>query len=163
MLKEVKYRMAVKKIILSAMVLFFGIMAQAQIENPVKWTYTAKKISADTYELHITATIASKWHIYAQDIPEGGAVPTSFVFDKNPLLKTDGKVLEVGKMEKSYNKDFKMNLKYYSNKVDFVQKVKLKTAVSTIAKGKLTFMVCNDEKCLPPKDVTFAIKINPKG
>ena len=163
MLKEVKYRMAVKKIILSAIVLFFAIAVQAQIENPVKWTYTAKKISADTYELHITATISPKWHIYAQDIPEGGAVPTSFTFDKNPLLKTDGKVLEVGKMEKSYNKDFKMNLKYYSNKVDFVQKIKLKTAINTVAKGKLTFMVCNDEKCLPPKDVTFAIKINPKG
>lgn len=153
----------IRRITLSALVLFFALALQAQIENPVKWTYTAKKITTDTYELHMTATIASKWHIYAQDIPEGGAVPTSFSFDKNPLIKTDGKVTEVGKQEKSYNKDFKMVLKYYSNKVDFVQKIKLKTAISTVAKGKLTFMVCNDEKCLPPKDLTFAIKINPKG
>lgn len=162
MLKEVKYRMAVKKIILSAIVLFFAIAVQAQIENPVKWTYTAKKISADTYELHITATIASKWHVYAQDAGEG-PVPTSISFDKNPLIKLDGKTTEVGKLSKSYDKNFKSNLNYYSNKVDFVQKVKLKAAVNTVAKGKLTFMVCNDEKCLPPKDVTFAIKINPKG
>ena len=152
-----------KKIILSALVLFFAITVSAQIQDPVKWTYSAKKISADTYELHMTATVSGKWHIYSQDIPEGGAVPTSFIFDKNPLVKTDGKVAEIGKLEKVYDKNFKMNLKFYSNKVDFVQKVKLKTAINTVAKGKITFMVCNDEKCLPPKDVAFAIKINPKG
>ena len=152
-----------KKIILSALVLFFAITVSAQTQDPVKWTYSAKKISADTYELHMTATVSGKWHIYSQDIPEGGAVPTSFTFDKNPLVKTDGKVAEIGKLEKVYDKNFKMNLKFYSNKVDFVQKVKLKTAINTVAKGKITFMVCNDEKCLPPKDVAFAIKINPKG
>ena len=152
-----------KKIILSAVVLFFAIAAKAQIEKPVTWSYAAKKISADTYELHITATVSGKWHIYSQDIPEGGAVPTSFTFDKNPLIKTDGKVAEIGKLEKVYDKNFKMNLKFYSKKVDFVQKIKLKTPVSTIAKGKINFMVCNDEKCLPPSDVAFAIKINPKG
>ena len=152
-----------KKFITAAVLIFFATAANAQIEKPVTWTYSAKKITADTYELHMTATVSGKWHIYSQDIPEGGAVPTSFTFDKNPLIKTDGKVLEIGKLEKVYDKNFKMNLKFYSKKVDFVQKIKLKTPVSTVAKGKITFMVCNDEKCLPPTDVTFAIKINPKG
>jgi Disulphide bond corrector protein DsbC len=152
-----------KKIILSAIVLFFALAVEAQIENPVKWTFTAKKITADTYELHMTATITSKWHIYSQDIPDGGVIPTSFTFDKNPLIKTDGAVTEVGKMEKVYDKNFKMNLKFYSNKVDFVQKIKLKSNINTVTKGKINFMVCNDERCLPAKDVTFAIKINPKG
>ena len=152
-----------KKIITAAVLIFFATAANAQIEKPVTWAYAAKKISADSYELRMTATVSGKWHIYSQDIPEGGAVPTSFTFDKNPLIKTDGKVLEIGKLEKVYDKNFKMNLKFYSKKVDFVQKIKLKTPVSTVAKGKITFMVCNDEKCLPPTDVTFAIKINPKG
>jgi DsbC/DsbD-like thiol-disulfide interchange protein len=151
-----------KKIILSAVVLYFTLAVQAQIENPVKWTYTAKKITADTYELHITATIANKWHVYAQDAGEG-PVPTAIVFDKNPLIKLDGTIREDGKLLKQFDKNFKSTLKFYSTKVDFVQKIKLKTAINTVAKGKVTFMVCNDEKCLPPKDVTFAIKINPKG
>jgi hypothetical protein len=152
-----------KKIILSVVVLIITITSYAQIENPVTWSYTAKKISADTYELHMTANVAGKWHIYSQDIPEGGAVPTSFVLDKNPLIKADGKVAEIGKQEKVFDKNFNMNLKFYSKKVDFVQKVKVKTPIATVAKGKITYMVCNDEKCLPPKDVQFAIKINPKG
>ena len=152
-----------KKIILSLVVLFFVAVANAQIENPVIWTYSSKKISADTYELHMTATVSPKWHIYSQDIPEGGAVPTSIILDKNPLVKAEGKVAEIGKQEKVFDKNFNMNLKFYANKVDFVQKVKIKNLINTIAKGKITYMVCNDVKCLPPKDVPFAIKINPKG
>jgi hypothetical protein len=152
-----------KKLILSVVVLFFVVAANAQIENPVKWTYSAKKISADIYELHMTATMQSKWHIYSQDIKGDGPVPTSFSFDKNPLIKAEGVVSEVGKLQQEYNKDFKMNVKFYANKVDFVQKIKLKAAAATVAKGKVTYMVCDDKKCLPPKDVAFAIKINPKG
>jgi hypothetical protein len=152
-----------KKIILSLVVLFFVAAANAQIENPVTWTYTAKKISKDIYELHMTATMQSKWHIYSQDLKGDGPVPTSFSFDKNPLIKTDGAIAEVGKLQQEYNKDFQMNVKFYANKVDFVQKIKMKAAAATVAKGKVTYMVCDDKKCLPPKDVAFAIKINPKG
>jgi Disulphide bond corrector protein DsbC len=155
--------MKMKKIILAIVVMFFTAASYAQIENPVKWTYTAKKISADTYELHLTATLQPKWHIYSQDIKGDGPVPTSITLDKNPLVKTDGAVAEIGKVEQEYNKDFKLNLKFYSNKVDFVQKVKVKAGVATVAKGKVTFMVCDDKKCLPPKDLAFSIKINPKG
>lgn len=152
-----------KKLILSFLSVVFFATSFAQMENPVKWTYTAKKIKGDVYELHMTAILEPKWHIYSQDISGDGPVPTSFAFDKNPLVKADGKVAEMGKQEKEYDKNFGMTLKYYGNKVDFVQKIKLKAAVATIAKGKITYMVCNDKKCLPPKDVPFAIKIDPRS
>jgi Disulphide bond corrector protein DsbC len=152
-----------KKIILSLVILFFVAGANAQIENPVTWTYSSKKISKDIYELRMTATMQPKWHIYSQDIKGDGPIPTSFTFDKNPLIKAEGSVSEVGKLQQEYNKDFKMNVKFYANKVDFVQKVKLKAVAATVAKGKVSYMVCDDKKCLPPRDVAFAIKINPKG
>ncbi len=152
-----------KKLFLSVVVILMVVVVKAQIENPVKWAYSAKKVATGVYELHMTATLQPKWHIYSQDISGDGPVPTAFVFDKNPLVKTDGTVKEVGKLEKQFDKNFNMVLKFYGNKVDFVQKVKLKTPVSTLTKGKVTFMVCNDQKCLPPKDVSFSIKIDPKS
>ena len=136
--------------------------AHAQIENPVTWTYTAKKIKGDVYELHMTAALEGKWHIYSQDAGDG-PVPTSFEFSKNPLVKPDGKVTEVGKLDKEYDPNFKSTLRFYAGKVDFVQRIKLKSPVNTLAKGKITYMVCNDKKCLPPRDVDFSIKINPKS
>ncbi len=151
-----------KKIIISFVVLFFAFLnTKAQLENPVVWTYTAKKISPQKYELHMTANIQSNWHIYSQDAGEGPQ-PTSFSFSKNPLVKFEGKVAELGKLEKSFDPNFNSTLKFYNSKVDFVQKITLKSTASTIVKGTLTFMVCNDRKCLPPKDVPFSIKIQGK-
>ena len=152
-----------KKSLLSLLLFFFFAAAFAQMENPVKWIYNAKKIKGDVYELHITALLEPKWHIYSQDIKGDGPVPTSFAYDKNPLVKLDGKVAEIGKLQQEYDKNFGITLKYYANKVDFIQKIKLKAAVATLAKGKITYMVCNDKKCLPPKDVAFSIKIDPRS
>lgn len=130
----------------------------AQILNPTSWTYTAKKIADKTYEIHMTANLGAGWHLYAQDAGEGPE-PTSFSFTKNPLVKFDGKVKEIGKLTKEYDKNFNSVLKFYSNKVDFVQVVKLKTNAATLVKGAVTFMVCNDSKCLPPKTVAFSVKL----
>lgn len=152
----------IKKITLSfilALIVMAG--AFAQIENPVKWSYTAKKVSDKVYELQITATLEPGWHIYAQDAGEGPS-PTTFSFTKNPLVTTDGKVKEVGSLEKEYDKNFGSVLKFYNSKVTFVQKVKLRSNVATVVKGSVNYMVCNDRRCLPPKDVQFSIKIDGK-
>ncbi len=147
---------------LSVLILFFIISgAFAQIDNPVQWSWTAKKVADKTYELHMTANINGKWHIYAQEAGEGPE-PTTFSFTNNPLVKLEGKVKEIGKLEKSYDPNFKSTLKFYSEKVDFVQKVKLKSSVATVVKGTVIYMVCDDKKCLPPKEIPFSIKIEGK-
>ncbi len=147
--------------VLATLMLFFAGFVHAQINNPVLWSYSAKKIADKTYELHITATINGNWHLYAQDAGEGPE-PTTFKFTPNPLIKFDGKVKEIGKLEKSFNKNFNSVLKYYANKVDFVQKVKVKSSIATVVKGTVNFMVCNDRQCLPPRDVPFTINVGGK-
>lgn len=154
-------KMYMKKGLMGLLLLFFAVASHAQIKNPVTWSYTAKKTSDKTYELHMTASIEGNWHLYAQDAGEGPE-PTSFNFTKNPLLNFEGKVKEVGKMEKTYDKNFRSVLKYYDTKVVFVQKVKVKSPVQTVVKGTVTYMVCNDRQCLPPKDVPFNIVVGGK-
>ena len=147
---------------LSVLILFFTISsAFAQIDNPVQWSWTAKKVADRTYELHMTANINGKWHIYAQEAGEGPE-PTTFSFANNPLVKLEGKVKEIGKLEKSYDPNFKSTLKFYGEKVDFIQKVKLKSSVATVVKGTVIYMVCDDKKCLPPKEIPFSIKVEGK-
>lgn len=148
-----------KRNILFATILSLGfISCFAQIENPVAWSYSVKKLSEKKFELHMTAAIQAGWHVYSQDAGNGPE-PTSFVFSKNPLVKLDGKVLEIGKLEKAFDPNFNSTLRFFNNKVDFVQKATLKSLASTVVKGTLTFMVCNDRKCLPPRDIPFSIKI----
>jgi len=150
-----------KKIFLLILISITIGAVNAQILNPVHWVYSAKKIDAKTYEIHITALVDDKWHIYSQDAGDG-PVPTSFSFTTNPLLILDGKVKEVGTLEKIYDPNFKSELKYYEKQVDFVQKVKVRSAAATVIKGTVSFMVCNDRQCLPPKDIPFSIKLGGK-
>lgn len=126
--------------------------------NPVSWTFTAKKISADTYEVHMTATIQNGWHLYSQHQPEDAvAIPTTFTLAKNPLLEMTGKIKEIGKLEKFHDKELNLSANQYSRKVDFVQTVKLKGKIKTKLSGSVEYQTCDDKKCLPPKTVNFTV------
>lgn len=134
-------------------------LAMAQSSKQVQWAYTAKKISDKTYEVHMTASISGDFHLYAQDAGGDGPIPTSFTFVKNPLLLLDGKVKEIGKPVKKFESAWSHDVKYYEKNVDFVQVVKLKGNAKTNLAGKVEFMVCDDQKCLPPSDVEIKINI----
>lgn len=132
----------------------------AQVKNPVKWSFTSKKVSPSTYEVHLTATLDRGWHVYSQTTPDGGPVATVFSFSKNPLVALQGGVKEVGKLEQHHEELFGVDVKQFSNKVDFVQTITVKGKAKTALNGSVEFMVCNDHECLPPSSQTFSITLN---
>jgi thiol:disulfide interchange protein DsbD len=139
-------------------VLAFAVSSNAQ--NPISWSFSAKKVDDKTYEVHMTANIQPGWHLYSQNQPDDAiAIPTGFTINNNPLLKLDGKVKEMGTMEKFHDKKLDVSANQYSNKVDFVQVVKLKANAKTNVTGSVEFQTCNDEKCLPPKTVNFNVAL----
>ena len=110
--------------------------------------------------MQLEATIQPGWHLYSQSQPgKAIAQPTTFNFSKNPLVDLDGKVKEIGKLEKYKDKELEIEANQYSNKVTFVQKVKVKGKVKTNVSGKLEFQTCDDKKCLPPKTVNFSVAL----
>ena len=148
-----------KKTFLFILGIFIIHAAISQSNKQVQWTYNAKKVSDKTYEVHMIATINGDYHLYAQDVGGEGPIATSFTFAKNPLLQLDGKVKEVGKPIKKFESAWNHDVRYYEKNVDFVQVVKLKTDAKTNLSGKVEFMVCNEQKCLPPSDVEIKINI----
>lgn len=148
--------------------LFLGFFAMmlvsfsfAQRQNPVSWNYEAKKKSADTYEIVLTATVEHPWHIYSQNTGKGGPIPTTVAFKANPLVIQTGKVKEQGKLEKVFDKNFNTDVLYYSDKVLFVQTVKVKGGgrIKTNLSGTVEYMVCDDSQCLPPVKKSFDLKL----
>jgi hypothetical protein len=148
-----------KAFFLFVMAAAFSATAMAQIQDPVKWSYSAKKINASTYEVHLTASIDGGWHLYSQTTPDGGPVPTAITFTKNPLLTINGTPKEAGKLEQRHEELFGVDVKQFSNKVDFVQTVAVKGKVKTSLNGTIEFMTCNDRECLPPKSQKFSIAL----
>jgi thiol:disulfide interchange protein DsbD len=147
-----------KKIVFAALMLVGFSTLHTQVKNPVQWQFEAKKKGVD-YEIVLTATVDKPWHIYSQNTGKNGPVPTTFSFKKNPLVTISGKVIETGKLEKVYDKNFSTDVLFYSNKVVFVQLVKVKAGVKTNVSGTVEYMVCDDEQCLPPTKKAFDIKL----
>jgi hypothetical protein len=144
-----------KKVVLILFAAFLVSSSFAQILNPVKFNYSVVKKGKDTYEVHIKTILDPKWHIYSVNNPEGGAEATEVKVKEGTAI---GKTKEIGTMKTVYEKEFKVDQKFYETTVDFIQVVKVKPGTKNIS-GSISYMVCNDSRCLPPKEVEFKIKI----
>ncbi len=150
-----------KKILALTAALMLSLGAFAQIENPVKWAYAAKRTSATEATVYIKAAIEDGWHVYSQYVEEGGPIKTSFSFAPSKQYNLVGKTVEPKAVVK-FDKQFKMNIGFFEKEVLFEQKVRLKSATAATVKGKLEFMVCNDRKCLPPDEIAFTVPVPAK-
>ena len=150
-----------KRILYTTLLLIIGSSAMAQMLDPVKWTYTSKKIADKTYEVHITAAVQNTWHLYSQNQPADAInQPTEILFKKNPLINFTGAVKEVGKMQLFKDEKLKISANQYAGKVDFIQIVKLKSNSKTSVVGSVEYQTCDDKKCLPPKKIDFSVALN---
>lgn len=139
---------------------FFALVNSsfAQIHDPVKWSTSIQKISETEYDLIVTATIEAKWHLYSQNVPADGPIPTSFSFKTSPDFKLIGKTTEE-KGVSSYDPIFEMQIKYFENKATFKQRIKVLSDKSFKIAGTVEFMVCDDASCLPPTEIDLAFLI----
>ena len=138
--------------------LFFYGFGQSQILEPVKWTTSVEKVSSKEYVLIATATIEPHWHLYSQNVPDDGPVPTVFTFENDGNFLKKGNTLE-GKGLTVNDPVFEMQIKYFENKTTFRQSVRLKSEPPFAIKGSVEFMVCDDTRCLPPTEVELEFTI----
>ena len=137
----------------------FFVQLNAQIYDPVKWSFSWNKVSDTEADLIFTAKIQDGWYTYSQFMDGDGPVPTSFEFDPGKHFAAVGKVKESGKIAKEFDKNFDMELVKIKEKGTFTQRIKVTDASKPIT-GWLTFMTCDATKCLPPKDVEFSFDIS---
>ena len=147
-----------KKLIFIFSVLFITVNSlSAQILNPVKWSFEAKKVNDTEFDLVATAKLDKGWNIYTQHINgDDGPIPTKFTFKETPQYQLiGGKPNEVSDHKKTgYDKIFAMNVTKFSESVQFIQRVKLTGSAAQIS-GSVEYGTCDDEKCLPPQDEAF--------
>ncbi len=149
-----------KKFTLIISLLFaFIININAQIHDPVKWDTSVEKVSDSEFDLVIKATIEPGWHLYSQNVPEGGPIPTSFTFKESKKeYELVGKTVE-GKGHEVHDPVFDMDIKFFGDEAIFKQRVKVLTKDKITVTGTLEFMVCDDTNCLPPTDVEYTFEV----
>ena len=142
------------------------IIGASQIYDPVDWSFSKQKISENTYELTFIADIDQGWAIYSNDIYNNDIdcdveicpLPVFFEFDKDNDLEKYYLIGDIKELDenKSVSQDpiFLMEVTKFTKKAIFKQVIELKSENVNVS-GYLTFMVCDDTKCLPPTDVEF--------
>ncbi len=146
------------------LIFLFAICIQflnAQIKDPVKFKYNVNSLSNNEFEAVLTATIEKNWHIYSQDLPEDSGIPTEMKLSSKDGIILVGKVVEVGKKYEEFSEAFGAQIVYYSNKVLFKQKFKLKNnekPATVIA--EITYQTCDDRVCLAPNTLEFEQKVS---
>ena len=148
-----------KKYIIICLLLLNVTLTFSQILKPVEWNTSVEKVSDTEYKLVSNATIDKGWHLYSQSVPEDGPIPTTFTYDD-----TGGNIKLLGSTteEEGLTIDdavFNMKIKYFENNAIFEQKVSLSEGINTV-NGIVEFMVCDDERCLPPTEVDLIFKIS---
>ena len=150
------------RVVIALLALFTSFASYGQMYNPVSWSFEAENVGDDLYDLKFKATIDKGWAIYSQNIGEGGPVPTEFTFeDANHYTKVED-VQESDNAKTSHDPIFDMKLIKFYKTATFTQRVSVKDASKPIV-GYLTFMTCDDEKCLPPTDVDFTFDVAATG
>jgi len=140
---------------LTLTLLFFISLGYSQILNPVKWELEVEQQSNTEYTLVFTANIDANWAIYAQDVEEGGPLPTLFSFEKNSAYERIGKTTEsnINRVTK-HDPVFDMVVSKFFDKAEFRQRIKVSDTAFTLA-GNIEYMTCDDTKCTYKPDNPF--------
>ena len=149
------------KHLLAFLIVLFSIQTVFSQIEPVKWSTEVEKISDTEYNLIYKADIEDHWHLYSQTLPEGGAIPTEFIYNEDALtsdFELVGKATESKSITK-FDKVFQMDLTYFDNEATFTQKIKLKNPNVTQIEAEISFQACDDARCIFESEiVTFNLQ-----
>lgn len=125
-------------------------------KSPVSWKFSLEAQNNEKTTFVAKADIAKGWNIYAVYMSDEGPIPTSFSFDNIINGSKDGDVKEVSTPIKGHDDLFDMEVIKFKHEAVFSQSFKTKPGFQLT--GSVTFMCCDNERCLPPATVNFDLK-----
>lgn len=136
-----------------------GMTMPMPVPDPVIWSFKAVP-SGKSYRLQLIAEVHPGWHLYAGSQPTGAiALPTQIQFNQNPLITYTGATVETGNQHNESDPDLGTPVRYYTGTVFFSRQLAVKKGMRTNVTGTITYQVCSDEKCLPPKTIPFSVQL----
>ena len=137
------------KKIFSVVLLFIGLLSFGQTEvDPVVWHYETISLGKEKVELHITADIFDRFHLYSQDLGEGdGPIPTEFNFNLGKSFELIGSTEEIG-AKVHYDETWGKDISSFIETAEFIQIFSITNPDSSLLNGSIDYMVCNDVGCV---------------
>ncbi|HRE77132.1 MAG TPA: cytochrome c biogenesis protein CcdA [Flavobacterium sp.] len=139
---------------------FFVIsITQAQILDPVKWKTSIEQKSDTEFLLKFDATIEKDWHIFSQFTPDGGSLPSVFIYeDVKGNYQLIGKTTE-SKYKKVYSDVFEVDEYMFENSAQFQQLVKVTNPALKSIKVEVEYQACLEQCIQQFKNFEFKLPI----
>lgn len=148
-----------KKITTLFLMLSLAIASFAQLQDPVKWSYQVNDLNETESELVFTGKLDQSWHIYSQYTDDNGPLGIAFQFNPSKDYKLIGKVSESPKPHEEFDNDFQCNVRSFSGKVVFKQKIKRLSDKDFKVSGTFSYQACNNGSCIAPEDRDFNFRV----
>ena len=129
--------------------LFFFIFIVSHLtfsQNPVTFETTVKKVSDSNFQLITNATIEKGWRLYSQNLLDGGAIPTEFVYEENNSYVLLGPTIESESITK-FDPIFSLDQTYFESFSTFYQDIQIEKNISYL-NAKIYFQACDDIVCI---------------
>jgi thiol:disulfide interchange protein DsbD len=146
-----------KRIMLLAVIIMAAISVSAA--NPISWRTTVKMTSKTEGVITVRATVTKGWHVYALELPDDGPRPTTIDFSTSTGIKLVGSVTPSRKATAHKDDMFGMTLSWWDSDVSFTQKFKVTNKAKAKINGKISYMSCNDETCMPPATESISLAV----
>lgn len=143
-----------KKMGLLFSLLCVAMTMNAQMHEPIKCETSWEIVSDGVAELRISATIEDGWHLYSTELEDGPTAAT-LVVETIEGARLLGKLGFEGKEIAKYDDMFGMDVRYFEDKVTFVQRFVIESNDYTV-QGYFQYGACDDQSCLPPTNVEFS-------
>jgi len=118
--------------------------------------------AGETVKLVVTAVMDEGWHLYSLTQKPGGPEKTTITLVDNAVVEK-AEAFTGPPPKRVRDTAFDMDVEQHEGKVEFVAPLALKAGAASgkqKIEGKMRFMLCNAQSCLPPMTVPFAVEFS---
>jgi hypothetical protein len=134
--------------VLTALLFIFQHAALAQDSAAVSWQATGKKIADKQYEITLTGTIKTGWHVYAKPIAAAEVEGFKITFSDSSI-KQNGPQQLTGNFKTITDKNFDTQAEVAETKLEVIQKITITSDVPSKLKATLLYNTASSEAFIP--------------
>ncbi len=148
-----------KNLFFTLLTFFVITITQAQILDPVKWKTSIEQKSETEFVLKFNATIQKNWHFFSQFTPDGGSLPSVFIYeDAKGNYELIGKTTE-SKYKKVYSDIFEVDEYMFEGSAQFSQVVKVVNPALKSIKVEVEYQACLEQCIQQFKNFEFQLPV----
>lgn len=134
---------------------------QPQAAEPVRWRTIVRMTSPTEGTVTFKALVASGWHLYGLELPQGGPRPTRIDLGESTGIEFTSPVTPSKTPVTTEDPMFGLTLTWWDSNVNFTAPFRLTGDGTPTVKAAITYMACDGSTCRPPKTERISAPVPP--